>query len=62
MDPRIRIHPKMSWIRNTGFIVLWSWQVNVEDSLAVEEDEDDLCSEEEAAHCDTYFSHLKVSR
>ncbi len=19
MDPRIRIHPKMSWIRNTGF-------------------------------------------
>jgi hypothetical protein len=44
------------------FIVLWSWQVNVEDSLAVEDDEDDLCSEEEAAHCDTYFSHLKGSR
>ncbi len=20
MDPRIRIHPKMSWIRNTGFV------------------------------------------
>jgi hypothetical protein len=39
-----------------------SWQGNVEESLAAEEDEDDLCSEEEAAHCDTYFSHLKVSR
>jgi hypothetical protein len=22
MDPRIRIHPKMSWIRNTGFDVV----------------------------------------
>ncbi len=22
MDPRIRIHPKMSWIRNTGFFTI----------------------------------------
>jgi hypothetical protein len=49
-------------VKHEWFIVLWSWQVNVEDSLAIEDDEDDLCSEEEADHCDTYFSHLKGSR
>jgi hypothetical protein len=28
MDPRIQIHPKMSWIRNTGFRVTRYKQIN----------------------------------